>query len=434
MNFLSGSVDVLEKDEVPEFEKRASENNWENYKNTVYLYENGYLRKDEAEENKSIRAKYLEFAEEYENTPVQLIFSTTYACNFACSYCFQSSYKETGSGLKNEITDKFFEYIEKKFANESQKPYITLFGGEPLLDGSSYQKSLLYFLKTARDKNYETAIVTNGYTLSKYVPLFQKEKLKIKEIQVTLDGDKITHNKRRITKTNGETFDIIAGGIDSALTAGYRINLRSIIDKENIDALPKLAEYCEEKGWLNYGSALFESTLGRNYDLYRCGNGAGLYDRLSMWKDFAKLSKKHPVLRKFHKPQFHGMRYLAENKELPMPIFDACPAGKKEWAFDAKGNIYGCTASVGVEKYKLGSFLNENDDSDTSQLDKWAARDVLTIEACKSCAYSLSCGGGCGVLACNETGEILSENCRPVKELITLGLEYYDIHYDKGKT
>ncbi|MDH5720307.1 MAG: radical SAM protein [Spirochaetia bacterium] len=427
MNYMSGAVDKIEKDEAEEFLKRYESDNWSDYEHMVHLYKNGYLCKDETEENQNIRKKYIEFSEEYENTPVQLIFSTTYACNFSCSYCFQSDYKEDNVLLNNEIINSFFNYIEKRFNDESQRPYITLFGGEPLLNGKTYKDALLYFLKTARDKNYEIAIVTNGYTLSEYAPIFKEENIKIKEIQVTLDGDKNMHDGRRKTKTGGETFEKIAAGIDAVLKLGYRVNLRTIIDKENISKLPYLAQYCEDKGWLGYGSKYFESTVGRNYELYGCGKGANLFDRLTMWQEFIKLAEENPILKRFHKPQFHGIRYLSENKELPMPVFDACPAGKKEWAFDAKGNIYGCTASVGVEKYKLGSFLDENEPLNTDQIEQWASRDVLTIEACKNCAVSLSCGGGCGVIACNETGKILSENCRPVKELIKLGLEYYNI-------
>jgi uncharacterized protein len=123
----------------------------------------------------------------------------------------------------------------------------------------------------------------------------------------------------------------------------------------------------------------------------------------------------------------HGMRFLYENGELPPPLFDACPAGKKEWAFDVRGNIYGCTASVGVDKYKLGSFVNLEEEPNTEQIRQWRTRDVLTMSACSSCAVSLSCGGGCGVLANNYNGSIHAQNCRPVKELVGMGAAFYGI-------
>jgi uncharacterized protein len=37
----------------------------------------------------------------------------------------------------------------------------------------------------------------------------------------------------------------------------------------------------------------------------------------------------------------------------------------------------------------------------------------------------LACGGGCGSVAKNKTGNICSADCRPVKELIELGFSRY---------
>jgi uncharacterized protein len=116
-----------------------------------------------------------------------------------------------------------------------------------------------------------------------------------------------------------------------------------------------------------------------------------------MWSDYVSLAKENPVMYKYHKPQFHGMRQLFETGEMPAPIFDGCPAGKKEWAFDFNGNIYGCTASVGVEKYRLGSYIS-GERLNEKQILEWKSRDVFTIEECRSCDVSLSCGGGCGVM------------------------------------
>ena len=59
-----------------------------------------------------------------------------------------------------------------------------------------------------------------------------------------------------------------------------------------------------------------------------------------MWLEYFKLSEEFPILKKYHKPGFHGMRMLAESGELPVPIFDSCPACKKEWAFDANGGVF----------------------------------------------------------------------------------------------
>ena len=426
MNYLSGAIDLIEKNEVAEFKQRFKDNDWEDYANSEYMMERKYLFAAQEDEDDFIQERYLEFQDEYDQTAVQLIFSVTYACNFTCSYCFQEEYNQNSRVVTPEITDAFFQHTNKKFASEKVKPYITLFGGEPLLAGGA-KKNILYFLEQAKRFSYGVAIVTNGYELQEYIPEFKRTGVEIKELQVTLDGDQKTHDSRRFTKPGIPSFEKIAGGIDMALQSGYRINLRSIIDKDNIDALPSLAKYADERGWLDYDDSLFQSTLGRNYELHTCQKTASLYERAEMWKDFYALSQLYPVLNKYHKPQFHGMRYLSETGELPFPIFDGCPAGKKEFAFDLNGDIYGCTASVGVKNYKLGSFTNPEEPANTAQANEWATRDVLSIPECSECEVSLSCGGGCGVLACNSSGKIHSPDCRPVKDLVKLGVDYYKI-------
>ena len=433
LNYLTGAIDMVESDQKEDFIKRFDSDFWEGYGLSSYMHDRGYLVESSEEEDALVQAKYLEFQEEYDKTAIQLVFSMTYSCNFSCTYCFQEDYLHNAGGLKQEITDAFFAHVRKKFAGEPVRPYVTLFGGEPLMGGDSHKENLLYFLEKAKENNIGIAIVTNGYELENYIPEFLRIGVDIKEIQVTLDGDREMHNRRRKTRGGEDTFDQIVKGIDLALIKGFRINLRTIVDKENLPSLPSLAEFALARGWLNYPTELFETQLGRNYELHTCQKTDNLYSRVEMWKDYLALSHSHPVLKKYTKPQFHGVRYLSDNGELPAPIFDGCPAGKKEWAFDLKGDIYGCTASVGVEKYKLGSFLDPNVPENEDQIFEWETRDVLTIDECQSCPVSLSCGGGCGVLAANTNGgKIHSPDCRPVRELVSIGASYYDIGSSAG--
>ncbi len=91
---------------------------------------------------------------------------------------------------------------------------------------------------------------------------------KIREVQVTLDGTADIHNSRRFLKGGDGTFDRIVRGIDAALANKIDINLRMVIDKENIDNLPDLAQFAIDKGWTK--SRYFKTQIGRNYELHHC--------------------------------------------------------------------------------------------------------------------------------------------------------------------
>jgi len=150
-----------------------------------------------------------------------------------------------------------------------------------------------------------------------------------------------------------------------------------------------------------------------------------LLTQVELLKKFISLSKVYPILTKYHKPDFKGIRYIVDTGEMYMASFDTCPACKTEWVFDLYGSIYGCTASCGREDYLLGKFWPEVR-LKTDVINTWKLRDVRNIQECQSCKYDVICGGGCGVIAANKNdGNILSPDCRPIQEIIDMGVNYY---------
>ncbi len=263
--------------------------------------------------------------------------------------------------------------------------------------------------------------MTNAYALESYIPLLKTAS--IREIQITLDGPAEIHNKRRMLHGGGGTFDQIVAGVNAALEAGLPVNLRVVIDKENLPVLPELAEYAVAQGWTK--NPLFKTQLGRNYELHYCQENANrLYDRLSMYEDLYSLIQKNPVVMEFHRPAYSISRFLFDNGEMPEPLYDSCPGCKTEWAFDYSGHIFSCTATVGKPGESLGTFYPEKTRKDTA-VERWQERDVTSIPECKSCEMRLACGGGCASAAKNKNGTINSPDCRPVKGLMSLGLSLY---------
>ncbi|MDP4176596.1 MAG: radical SAM protein, partial [Bacteroidota bacterium] len=289
INILTGNADILS----PEMAKEVMENNISDKDEFI---EKGYLC-DESEEKKLFINKYFDFIENRDKDEVQIFFVPWYACNFSCSYCYQSGYENEAQPLSNEVIDSFFNYIKKEFA--SRRKYITIFGGEPLLPGKRTHDTIEYILDKASELNIDTAFVTNGYCLDEYVPLFKGKK--IREIQVTLDGVGKTHNERRPLKNMDPTFEKIVHGIDMALENNLTVNLRAVIDKGNITCLNDLAGFAVEKGWTK--SPFFKTQLGRNYELHYCQPGnSRLMTRLEFYEEIYNQLKEHPQIIEFYKP------------------------------------------------------------------------------------------------------------------------------------
>jgi len=412
MNLLLGEADILDENEYKKF---LNEEPLEEFISKGYIIDSDY-------EKVLYNKKYLEFLALKEEDELQLFFVPNYSCNFECNYCFQKNYVNPHNNYNKDVIDSFFTFIQKQFNN--RRKYITLFGGEPLLMSKKHKEYIYYFFKKAFEINIDVAIVTNGYNLREYLPIIQNSNVKIREIQITLDGTEEVHNLRRKLKKSGEsTFKKIIEGIDLAIKEDYPINLRVVVDAENIENLPQLAKFAIEKGWTGYNK--FKTQIGRNYDLHSCiYDSKKLFSRIELYENLTKLIEKHPYILEFHSPDYFVVRDLKEKGVLPLPVFDVCPATKTEWAFDYTGKIYPCTATVGKIDEHVGTFYPYTF-FNKEKLEKWNDRDVLLIDECKNCNLQLICGGGCAALAKNKKGDILKPDCRPVKEIVELGLSLY---------
>ncbi len=411
VNILSGNADIISKEKFEEIQNGK-------FTDIQEYFEKGYLT-EEQDEKRNYIEKYLEFTENRENDEVQIFFVPWYLCNFSCSYCYQVGYENEVKIPGKNIVDAFFEYVKNEFAG--RRKYITLFGGEPLLPGKQNKEFIKYFLQKCDENNLEIAIVTNGFNLEEYIEILKK--VKIREIQVTLDGTAELHDKRRYLKDNSATFEKIVKGIDAALENNLTINLRVVIDKENIEGLYQLSKYAIEKGWTE--NPLFKTQLGRNYELHYCQkDNDKLFTRLDFYESIFEEIQKHPEILEFHKPAFSISKFLFENGELPKPLFDACTGCKTEWAFDYTGNIYSCTATVGKIDRTLGTFFPEVH-KNFEAIEEWEERDVTMINECKECNLQLACGGGCAEVAYNKNGKLHSPDCRPITELMEMGISHF---------
>ncbi|MEI7663296.1 MAG: radical SAM protein, partial [Bacteroidota bacterium] len=149
VNLLSGSADILNPAEgkmVHELlEGKGIADEFR-----VNLEENGYLV-DEKEEELLYRSKYLDFIDTRDEDELQLFFVPNYSCNFACTYCYQDEYANAKQELTTEVIDAFFHYVNHEFAG--RKKYLTVFGGEPLLNSPKQKGLVVYMLKLANESN-----------------------------------------------------------------------------------------------------------------------------------------------------------------------------------------------------------------------------------------------------------------------------------------
>ena len=186
------------------------------------LIKNGFIISSDIDEIKLL--EYLYNANYFSTDNITVALVPTFQCNFKCPYCFEAGYRENIKEAKDyfNILRKF---ADKNFTHK-RRVHISLFGGEPLLKREEIFSYLNYLSVQSKKYNYKlsTNIVTNGFLLNKDV-IKKLVKYNCTSIQVTLDGNKETHNRLRLLHNNGKTFDRIVANLKTAIQ--YAINLKA---------------------------------------------------------------------------------------------------------------------------------------------------------------------------------------------------------------
>ncbi|MGC9338076.1 MAG: radical SAM protein, partial [Candidatus Cloacimonadia bacterium] len=164
----------------------------------------------------------------------------TLMCNLHCKYCYQ---KRRNEKMNEEIYKAILNYTIKNFLKKNIKSVsLTWYGGEPLLlkqDIIKFHKDLSNFVEK---KSIETNIVTNGILLNRDFINTLKKLTKIHQIQVTFDGSKEIHDRKRYLKNGKGTYDIILNNVLSIIDL-VPISIRVNIDKTSIKSIDTLLEH-----------------------------------------------------------------------------------------------------------------------------------------------------------------------------------------------
>lgn len=411
VNLINGATDIIEKD----IYNKITSNNFDELDQIIIdgLLERKYLFENENEYKNFITSIDMKI-EELENkaTPNFLVVPS-YACNLQCIYCYEQTYMIKGTtdidplkmvDLQFERIDKIMETYEKKYGKTTDDIRITIMGGEPLLRCNV--KTISYIFEQTKKRNYTLDIVSNGVDLNCYIDLFNKYKDTLDHIQITVDGVKKIHDKRRIFRDGRGSFDLIMNNIHLSIDNGITIVLRVNVDATNINELSQLAdklvkEFGYNKNLLPYLYLLQDGGCS--------GESNIVNEKIGIEKIF-ELEDQNPNMSIFRK-KFHPADFIESifNDVPYQPVLRHCGAAKNQFILDCKSNVYKCWHGIGNNDYRVGTFypkyeLNEE------KINAWFNRSVRVLEKCKNCKYRYICGTGC------PAAKHMSENNMNIKE------------------
>lgn len=365
-NTLTSGVLKLEKKFVSllnDFINKQEENE-KNEELIKELKKGGMLLDDCIDEMGSL--EYIRNAKKFGDRDLSLTIATTSNCNFRCPYCYEEGINHIDMNL--EVQDMILDFIDKRNPNTLG---VTWYGGEPLLNLDCIYYLSEKFIKKFEDKYY-ASIVTNGFYLTKDVAMRLKE-LNVKYAQITLDGIKEKHDKRRIPANGIGTFDIIVNNIKQVCDI-LQISIRMNVDKTNANQVKKLVEYLKKVNIydkVNFYVAPVDdiNSKEKNCDCYSI-------------KEFSKIEEEY---------------IFSSKKDIHPPIgyLGLCGAvSNNSFVIAPNGDLYKCWNEIGRVEYKIGDLqsgiiLNE-------RFISWMTHDPLKYSPeCKKCTYLPVCYGGC---------------------------------------
>ena len=384
-------------------------------KNLNIMKSRGYIIPTEIDELSLVKLQRETYR--YNSQVLTLTVAPTMDCNMACPYCYENRNKlvmskETQKNLIQFVRAHFDRYPEIKIFG------VAWYGGEPLM-----QKEVIFnlsekFIEICKEKgiDYSASITTNGVFLDTETSRHLVEKCGIVTAQVTIDGMRNTHNKRRLLINGEDSFDIIINNIencDKRLRIGIRVN----VDRENFEEVETLTKFfIGEKGWVQNPSFYFAPVEDFNASCDKDGTTCMIAS------EFANTNNK----------------YLRINYELnrQSAVRNFYPRSKKStfcaaesllsYVIDPEGYYYNCWHHIGNPEFKTGDIKMPF--VPTEKYLKWL---LLGLdEKCEKCEYLPLCQGGCGVHRLNGEAKCF-HTYYGYKE--TLKLAYEDYKLQKSK-
>lgn len=345
----------------------------------------GFLVEEAVDELKVLELKY--WKSKFETDALTLTIMPTDACNFACFYCFENKRQIR---MTPETVAATIDFVRKNLFGV-RNLRICWFGGEPLLAADIIWEMSEAFIETATASSceYSAFIVTNGYLLDDEI-IAHLKKYKIETLQITIDGDKSAHDKRRCLKSGGATFDKILANVKKIVENNLKIALRINIDKSNVESIESLIKILSAELGNNKNNV--EISFGQIWPIAREND----WDT-ALCLSTAEYSHWTEIFKTFMMAE--GFKIRNAYPFYPAPKLNVCGADQiKSFIIRPNGNIDKCWDCERIPVGDVSNGVAHNVQTEQN-LSVWMLHSPFDDEECRNCKVLQICMGGCHYFA-----------------------------------
>ena len=343
------------------------------------LIKNNYLTENDEDDFLIIKSVIQSLRSEQQT--LILTIAPTMDCCFDCHYCFERTKtpiymsEQTMRGIT-----KFVSSIENIKLTK-----ITWFGGEPLMAVPQMEKLYRKLKRGLKDVPFQSNIITSGFHLNE-PNIRALQRIKVSQMQITLDGMKESHNKIKFTAGCNDAFSKVLDNIDLASTIAPEIHIviRTNLTKTNAHEYEDLQ------------NLVFERFKGKNVAVAPAfvmdRDESGKADRGNL---FSHSEYPHYILglsnSGIDSPQ---VRYPSRH------ITECAIRNPLSLSFGPDGAVYKCWEHIGNPEFVVGKIDKNGNLSITDKTllnRQMYGADPLEEKQCRECPYLPLCLGGCPI-------------------------------------
>jgi len=338
-------------------------------------------------------------------------WDSTNNCNLKCSHCYHN---REGNSLHAQ-DKKLMELDEVKLMIDDLKetaqrwsmiPRIAISGGEPLM-----REDHLEILEYANKKKVISSLLSNGtlITPKKAKELYEK---KVDTIQVSIDGNKETHNKIR---RRDFAYDKAIEGIKNASRKGIKVTVAMTLMQSNKEEFEDIIQNAIKAGAIKVGFKTYVPDANLGVKDPEFVNAKEIYD---MFKKTEKLKENYKndinVLQSDVLWQiWHKDHELIEIAKKQNKYLYGCSAGFRMLSVLSDGTVYPCRRlpiNIGHISEGIGKIILEKEVMKE-------LRDLDKIRNNSLCDKVVHCRG-CRAVAYAVTGDYMAKDPMCFKDLL----------------
>lgn len=345
-----------------------------------YLLKSKVIVPDNEDDKFLNMLKYKKQLQAYGTKELSLVICPTLSCNFTCPYCYEHNLPT--AKMKDSVQQQLITFINNH-TQHIDGINLNWHGGEPLLAIDTIRQIYNKIQLQCELPIKHSSMVSNGYLLTEENCKVLKE-MKLDYLQITIDGDKDTHNLTRVLKNGKSSFERIMQNIDRAteLMPKCHIGIRTNIGKNNKNEYPALYKKLEER-WKDKNVHIYHAYVMDN----------------SMDTTWEKRKALELSVEEKTEFEIRLAKFGIKSKKSLFPKTDniVCTCiDNNAYVIDPKGFLYKCWADVGKQKRSIGTLENEIRRYDiVSQF--MTGSDKFSDEKCLGCSFLPICDGGCNL-------------------------------------